>query len=122
MNVESETGEDSGRVDRLARRRQRRYVSQEEAERDSESVQRVIISSLLGVVVGSIAVVLAVYVAVWGARDLAPSEVIGMWLMTGVIGLITAVAVLVIQQRRPYSPWALLGLLPMAISAFWIFG
>ncbi len=48
-------------------------------------------------------------------------DVIGLWVMTGVIGLVTAVAVLVINQRRPYSPWVALGLLPMAISAYWIF-
>jgi len=40
--------------------------------------------------------------------------------MTGVMGLLTAVAVLVINRRRPYSPWVLLGLLPMVITAFWI--
>ena len=40
--------------------------------------------------------------------------------MTGVFGLATAAAVLIVNRRRPYSPWVLLGLLPMAISAFWV--
>ena len=41
--------------------------------------------------------------------------------MTGVLGLMTAAVILVVNRRRPYSPWVLLGLLPMAISWFWIF-
>jgi len=41
--------------------------------------------------------------------------------MTGVMGLLTAVAILMVNRRRPYSPWVLLGLLPMAVSAPWIF-
>jgi hypothetical protein len=41
--------------------------------------------------------------------------------MSGVLGLIAAVAVLVINRHKPYSPLALLGLLPMAISAYWLF-
>ena len=40
--------------------------------------------------------------------------------MTGVFGLVTAAAVLIVNRRRPYSPWVILGLLPMAISAFWV--
>jgi len=42
--------------------------------------------------------------------------------MTGVMGLATAAAILLINRRRPYSPLVLLGLLPMAISAPWILG
>ena len=40
--------------------------------------------------------------------------------MSGVMGLATAAAILLINRRRPYSPWVLLGLLPMAISTPWI--
>jgi hypothetical protein len=40
--------------------------------------------------------------------------------MTGVIGLITVILVLLINRRRPLSTWLLLGLLPMAASAYWI--
>jgi ABC-type Fe3+-siderophore transport system permease subunit len=72
-------------------------------------------------VFGSFAASLAAYLAVYGDRDLDRSSVIGLWIMSGVMGLLTAVAVLAINRRRPYSPWVLLGLLPMAISAFWIF-
>jgi hypothetical protein len=45
---------------------------------------------------------------VYGDQDLDRSSVISLWIMTGVMGLLTAVAVLVINRRRPYSPWVLL--------------
>jgi hypothetical protein len=121
MSLEKLPETRSRREVRLARRGDQRLETYEEAERDAESVQRVIISTLVGLVFGSIAVVLAAYISVWGARDLSRSDIIVLWVMSGVIGLVTAVAVLVVQQRRPYSPWAVLGLMPMAISAFWIF-
>jgi hypothetical protein len=93
----------------------------EEEERRLESVQRIIISALVGVVLGSFSAVLALYLAVRGDRDLPRDSVLGLWYMSGVIGLVTAVAILVIQRRRPYSPWVVLGLLPMLVSAYWIF-
>ena len=40
--------------------------------------------------------------------------------MSGVLGLVTAAAILLINRKRPYSPWVLLGLLPMVITAPWI--
>lgn len=91
-----------------------------EEERRLETVQRIIISALVGVVMGSFSAVLALYLAVRGDRDLPHGSVVGLWCMTGVIGLVTAVAVLVVQRRRPYSPWVVLGLLPMGISAYWV--
>jgi hypothetical protein len=90
-------------------------------QRSLELVQRVIISALVGVVFGSLAVVLAAYVAINGDQDLPRSSVIGLWVMTGVIGLLTAAAVLMINRRRPYSPLVTLGLLPMLVTAYWIF-
>jgi len=121
MSLEKVPKARSRRQDRLARRGHQRLETYEEAERDAESVQRVIISTLVGLVFGSIAVVLAAYISVWGARDLSPSDILVLWVMSGVIGLVTAAAVLVVQQRRPYSPWVVLGLVPMAVSALWIF-
>jgi hypothetical protein len=41
--------------------------------------------------------------------------------MSGVFGLATAAAVLVVNRRRPYSPWVVLGLVPMAVAGFWVF-
>jgi NhaP-type Na+/H+ or K+/H+ antiporter len=93
----------------------------EEEERRLEAVQRIIISALIGVVLGSFSSVLAVYLAVRGDRDLPRDSVLLLWFMTGVIGLITAAAILLVQRRRPYSPWVALGLLPLLISAHWVF-
>jgi uncharacterized membrane protein (UPF0136 family) len=84
-------------------------------------VQRAIISVLIGVVFGLFAAVLAAYLVAYGDQDLARGDVIGLWVMAGVVGLLTAAAILVVNRRRPYSPLVLLGLLPMAISGFWIF-
>jgi uncharacterized membrane protein (UPF0136 family) len=123
MSLEKSPRESSRRHDRIARRGgSQRRETREEAEHHLEFVQRTIISALVGVVFGSLAAVLAAYLSVWGAQDLNRSQVLGLWVMTGVVGLLTAVGVLVIQKRRPYAPWVLLGLLPMAISAFWVFG
>lgn len=102
------------RSDRPLTRRQREKQS-------LDVVQRAVISVLIGVVFGLFAAVLAAYLLVYGSRDLASGDVIGLWVMTGVVGLLTAVAILVVNRRRPYSPWVILGLLPMAVSAFWIF-
>lgn len=41
--------------------------------------------------------------------------------MTGVIGLVTAGAVLITDRKRPISPWLAVGLLPMAISGYFLF-
>jgi hypothetical protein len=41
---------------------------------------------LVGVVFGSLAAVLAAYLAINGDQDLPRSSVIGLWVMTGVIG------------------------------------
>ena len=70
-------------------------------------------------VVGSIATVLALYLA-FNQDELARSDEVILWLMTGVIGIITVVVVLLINRRRPISPWLVLGLLPMAVSAYWV--
>ena len=84
-------------------------------------VQRVIISVFIGVVVGMFAGVLALYIATSGQTDLGRSDVIGLWIMTGVLGLITSGAILLINRRKPYHPPVLLGLFPMAAAAYWIF-
>lgn len=92
----------------------------EQEERSLDLVQRVIISALVGVVFGTFAAVLAAYLAIRGDQDLPPVSVTGLWIMSGVMGLATAAAILLINRKRPYSPWVLLGLLPMVITAPWI--
>ena len=95
------------------------------ARREARSLdvtQRIIVSAIVAVVFGSFAAVLAAYLAVRGDQDLPSFSVTGLWIMTGVMGLATAAAILLINRRRPYSPWVLLGLLPMVVSAPWILG
>lgn len=102
-------------------RRGERDAARHEA-RSLDLTQRVILSVLLAVVFGSFSAVLAAYLAIRGDQDLPSFSVTGLWIITGVMGLVTAAAILLINRRRPYSPWVLLGLLPMVISAPWILG
>lgn len=94
----------------------------EHEARSLDLVQRVIISALVAIVFGTFSAVLAAYLAIRGDQDLPQASVTGLWIMSGVLGLATAAAILLINRRRPFSPWVLLGLLPMAISAPWILG
>jgi uncharacterized membrane protein len=94
----------------------------EQEARSLDLVQRTIISALIAFVFGTFAAVLAAYLVIRGDQDLPRSSVIGLWIMSGVLGLTTAAAILLVNRRRPFSPWVLLGLLPMAISAPWILG
>jgi hypothetical protein len=93
---------------------------QENEARSLDVTQRAIVSALVGIVFGTFSAVLAAYLAVRGDQDLPSFSVTGLWIMTGVMGLATAATILVVNRRRPYSPWVLLGLLPMAVSAPWI--
>jgi cation transporter-like permease len=95
-------------------------LRREQEARSLDLVQRVIVSGLVAIVFGTFAAVLAAYLAIRGENDLPHFSVVGLWIMTGVMGLATAAAILLINRRRPYSPWVLLGLLPMVISAPWI--
>ena len=97
-----------------------RRAAWENEARSLDLVQRVIISGLVVFVFGTFSAVLAVYLAIRGDQDLPPVSVTGCGSMTGVLGLATAAAILLINRRRPYSLWVLLGLLPMVISAPWI--
>lgn len=92
----------------------------EDDRRSLDLVQRLIASSAIGLFIGSLAVVLAAYLAASGVHVLPRADVIGLWVMTGVIGLVTAATVLVLHRRHWYAPWVLLGLLPMLVSAYWI--
>ena len=97
------------------------YIEQRRQEDASfDLVQRAVMSVLMGVVFGSFASVLALYLALQGPKDLVRVAVVGLWIMTGLFGLVTTAVILVINRRKPYAPWLLLGLLPMATSAYWI--
>jgi hypothetical protein len=93
------------------------------AERRSlDFVQRAVASTLIGVVIGLFAAVLALYLILRGPQDLGPGDVLGLWVMTGIVGLITSGSILLLNRRKLYHPLVVLGLIPMAVSAFWVFG
>jgi hypothetical protein len=41
--------------------------------------------------------------------------------MSGVVGLATTAGVLLIHQRSLLSPWMILGVVPTAVAAFFVF-
>jgi len=93
---------------------------QQSENRSLDLVQRMIISALILVVLGTVAVVLSVYLVI-RPDEFLRNDRIGLWVMTGFIGLVTAALILLVNRRRPYSPLIVLGLLPMAVAAWWIF-
>jgi hypothetical protein len=91
----------------------------QEDEQSLDLVQRVVASALVIVIGLALSAGLTAYAALSFGPD--QSGTVGLWIMTGVAGLLVAAAVLVINRRHPYSPLILIGLLPMALSAYWIF-
>ncbi len=84
-----------------------------------ETVQRWVASVVL-IHVGTVpAVSLAVYSI--GVADADHGRGVGLWLMSGVIGLLTVAGVLAIFQRSLLSLWMVLGLAPTAVTGFYIF-
>jgi hypothetical protein len=83
-------------------------------------VQRVVVSVLVVVIGGGVSCVLALTAALRPAA-LDPISDVGLWVMAGVTGLLTTAVVLVINRRHSYAPLLILGLVPMAVSAFWVF-
>jgi hypothetical protein len=90
-------------------------------QRSLDFVQRMVISALIIVVFGLFAAALAGYIALYPVGLGSQGDRIGLWIMSGVVGLACAAAVLITNRRRPYSPWVILGLLPMAASGYWVF-
>jgi len=88
-------------------------------EKSLDLVQRMVISALCVVFIGGPTVALGAYSAF--STAISRSDSIGLWVMCGVVGLLAAVAVLLINRRKPYSPLVLLGLLPAAVTAYWVF-
>ncbi|MGW1343476.1 hypothetical protein ACWCOV_20675 [Kribbella sp. NPDC002412] len=95
----------------MSRRRRRTPMS-------IETVQRWVVSAVL-VHVGSVpAVTLAVYSIGVAADDYGKG--VGLWIMSGVIGLLTVCGVLAIFQRSLLSYWLIPGILPTAITGFYV--
>ncbi|MGW6195597.1 hypothetical protein ACWF0M_05575 [Kribbella sp. NPDC055110] len=83
-----------------------------------ETVQRWVVSAVLFHVGTVPAVTLAVYSIGISHDDFGRG--VGLWIMSGVIGVLTAAGILAIFHRLP-SPWLLLGTIPTAVTGFFIF-
>ena len=94
-------------------------LEQQEEERSLDLVQRMVVSALAIVVAGALSAGLAAYITL-NPADLDRGSIIALWVVTGFVGLLTAATVLVINRRHPYSPLLIFGLLPMAVSAYWV--
>jgi hypothetical protein len=84
-----------------------------------ETVQRWVFAVILIHIGGSPALALAAYSP--HLENTKHSSGVGLWVMSGVVGLATAIGVLLVHQRSPLSPWLIVGILPMAVSAFYVF-
>ena len=83
-----------------------------------ETVQRWVASVIL-IHVGSVpAVTLAVYSI--GVAGTDHGKGVGLWIMSGVIGLLTVAGVLAIFRRSVLSLWLIVGILPTAITGFYV--
>ena len=94
-------------------------VEHEKDEKSLDLVQRIVASVLAVVVGGGIATLLSTLTAL-NALGFDPGSRIWLWVMGGIAGMLTAAAVLVINRRHPYSPLLVLGLIPMALAAYWV--
>ena len=84
-----------------------------------ETVQRWVFAVILIHIGGSPTAALAAYAP--HMEQVKHSTGVGLWIMSGVVGLATTAGVLLIHQRSLLSPWLILGIIPMAISAFYVF-
>jgi hypothetical protein len=100
---------------------QRRVIRRRRTPRpmNIETVQRWVVSVILFHVGSVPAITLAVYSIGVSRTDFGKG--VGLWFMSGVIGLLTVVGIRAIFQRSPLSLWLVLGILPTAVTAFYIF-
>jgi hypothetical protein len=84
-----------------------------------ETVQRWVATAILFHVGSVPAVTLAVYSIGIASHDFGRG--VGLWLMSAVIGLLTAAGILAIHRRSPLSFWLIPGILPTLVTGFWIF-
>jgi hypothetical protein len=84
-----------------------------------ETVQRWVFAVILIHIGGSPTLALAAYSP--HAEETKHSTGVGLWIMSGVVGLATTAGVRVIVQRSLLSPWLIVGILPMAAAAYFVF-
>ncbi|GAA3711226.1 hypothetical protein GCM10022204_32450 [Microlunatus aurantiacus] len=87
-------------------------------EKSLDLVQRMVISAILCVVFGAPTAALAAYAP--HRAQTSPADATGLWVMGLLLGVVTVQAVLFTNRRRPWHPAALVGLLPSALSAYWM--
>jgi hypothetical protein len=80
-------------------------------------VQRWVLSTLAATTIMHLSVGLVVAAAFSDGLD----EKVGLLIIAGAFGVIAMVAALLIHQKRPVSPWLLVGLVPSLVGAWWIF-
>jgi hypothetical protein len=83
-----------------------------------ETVQRWVASAILFHVGSVPAVTLAVYSI--GVADADYGKGVGLWFMSGVIGLLTVAGILLIFRRSLLSLWLVAGILPTAVTGFYV--
>jgi hypothetical protein len=87
-------------------------------ERSLDLVQRVVVSAIMCVVFGAPTVALAAYAP---HRALtSPGDATGLWVMGVILGIVAAESVLYVNRRKPWHPAVLFGLVPSALSAYWM--
>ncbi|HWD83756.1 MAG TPA: hypothetical protein VG497_32875 [Kribbella sp.] len=84
-----------------------------------ETVQKWVASVILFHVGSVPAVSLAVYSIGFAKHDRGRG--IGLWLMSGVIGLLTIAGMRLIHRRSPFTFWLIFGILPTVVTGFYIF-
>ena len=87
-------------------------------EKSLDLVQRMVISAILCVVFGAPTAALAASAPHRAQTN--PADATGLWVMGLLLGVVTVQAVLFTNRRRPWHPAALVGLLPSALSAYWM--
>jgi hypothetical protein len=80
-------------------------------------VQRWVLSTLAATTIMHLAVGLVVAAAFSDGLD----EKVGLLVIAAAFGVIAMVAALLIHEKRPVSPWLLVGLVPSLVGAWWIF-
>jgi hypothetical protein len=80
-------------------------------------VQRWVLSTLAATTILHLSIGLVVAAAFADRLDAQ----IGLLVIGAAFGVIAFVAALIIHQQRPLSPWLLLGLVPSALGALYIF-
>ena len=79
------------------------------------------VASSMAFMIGMISSVAMAAYSVWSDTLAENGNAVGLWVMSGVVGVLTMVGCLLIHRRSPFSPWLLVGILPAVVSGFLVF-